>query len=101
MKSRNKRDLEKHWSEQTKKTGSQPTARSRAPKKGDRVGVNGRNGVFAVVAVQRIPNIVDLQPLKGGPVEKSIPWTVLTFMDEENASQTADRLAREAAEEGN
>jgi hypothetical protein len=99
MKTRNKRDLEKHWTEQTKKTGSQPTVRSRAPKKGERVRVNGRNEVFAVVDVHRIPNIVDLQSLKGGPVEKAIPWAALTFMDEENAGQSAARPPKEAAED--
>ena len=80
MKSKSKRELERHWAEQTKKTASQPPApRSRAPKKGDRVTVHGRNGVFAVVEVRRIPNVVDLQPLKGGPIEKAIPWASLTF----------------------
>jgi hypothetical protein len=89
MKTRSKRELEKHWAEQTKKPESQPAARSRTPKKGDRVGLNGRDGVFAVVEVRRIPNVVDLRPLKGGPVENGIPWTALTFLEKEEANQAA------------
>jgi hypothetical protein len=95
MKSRNKRDLEKHWAEHTKKASVQ----GRVPKKGDRVGANGRIGVFAVVEVRRIPKVVDLQSLKGGPVEKGIPWTALTFMDKEEAGQAAARIVREPTTE--
>ena len=85
MKSKNKRELEKHWAEQTKKAA----IRTRIPKKGDRVGAMGREGVFSVVEVRRIPKVVDLQLLKDGPVEKGIPWSTLTYLDQENASQTA------------
>ena len=49
----------------------------------------GREGVFSVVEVRRIPKVVDLQLLKDGPVEKGIPWSTLTYLDQENASQTA------------
>ena len=66
MESKNKRDLEKHWAEHTKKA----IVQGRIPKKGDRVGANGRSGVFAVVEVRRIPKVVDLQSLTGGSVEK-------------------------------
>ena len=95
MKSKNKRDLEKHWAEYTKRLGVQ----ARTPKKGDRVGANGRIGVFAVVEVRRIPKVVDLQSLKGGPVEKGIPWTALTFMDKEDTSQAAARIVKEHTED--
>ena len=95
MKSKNMKDLEKHWAEHTRKPGAQ---QGRIPKKGDRVGVNGRTGVFAVVEVRRIPKVVDLQSLKGGPVEKDIPWTALIFMDKEGAGQAAATIVKEATE---
>lgn len=96
MKSKNKRDLEKHWAEHTKKPGIK---QGRIPKRGDRVGVNGRTGVFAVVEVRRIPKVLDLQSLQGGPVENDIPWTAVTFMDPEDVSQAAARIVKEATED--
>ena len=95
MKSKNMKDLEKHWAEHTRKPGA---PQGRIPKKGDRVGANGRTGVFAVVEVRRIPKVVDLQSLKGGPVEKGIPWTALIFMDKEGAGQAAATIVKEATE---
>jgi hypothetical protein len=95
MKSKNKKDLEKHWAEHTRNPGTQ---QGRVPKKGDRVGANGRTGVFSIVEVRRIPKVVDLQPLKGGPIEKEIPWTALTFMDREDASQPAAKIEKEPTE---
>jgi hypothetical protein len=63
------------------------------------VSANGRTGVFAIVEVRRIPKVVDLQSLKGGPVEKGIPWTALIFMDKEDASPAATTIVKEATEE--
>ena len=70
----------------------------RFPQKGDRVGAIGREGVFVVIGVHENPNMADLRPLKGGPVQKGIPWRTLTFLDEEAASQPAPRIIREATE---
>jgi hypothetical protein len=96
MKSKNMKDLERHWAEHTRKPGAQ---QGRVPKKGDRVGANGRTGVFAVVEVRRIPKVVDLQSLKGGAVEKGIPWTALIFMDKEDSSQASTTIVKEAPTE--
>ena len=96
MKSKNMKDLEKHWAEHTRKPGVQ---QGRIPKKGDRVGANGRTGVFAILEVRRIPKVVDLQSLKGGHVEKGIPWTALIYMDKEDAGQAAPTVVKEATEE--
>ena len=71
---------------------------ARFPQKGDRVGAIGRDGVFLVVKVHENPNMVDLRPLKGGPSQKGIPWRTLTFLDEEETSQAAARIVREASE---
>ena len=68
----------------------------RFPQKGDRVGAIGRDGVFVVIAVHENPNLVDLRLLKGGPMQKGIPWTALTFLDEEDANQATVRIVREA-----
>jgi hypothetical protein len=70
----------------------------RFPQKGDRVGAVGREGVFVVVGVHENPNLADLRPLKGGAVQKGIPWRTLTFLDEEDASQAAARVVRESTE---
>ena len=95
MKSKNKRELNKHWAEQTKKVA----VPARIPKKGDRVGARGRDGVFAIIEIRRIPEVVDLQLLNGGPVEKGIPWTTLTYLDQEDGSQAAARIVREGTED--
>jgi hypothetical protein len=95
MKSRNKRDLEKHWAEHTKMSATH----GRVPKKGDRVGANGHTGEFTIVEVRRIPKVVDLQALKGGTTEKNIPWTSLIFLDKEGSSPAAAPAAKETPEE--
>ena len=96
MKSKNMKDLERHWAEHTRKPSAQ---QGRIPKKGDRVGANGRTGVFTIVEVRRIPKVVELQSLKGGPAEKGIPWTALIFMDKEDASPAATTIVKETTEE--
>jgi hypothetical protein len=100
MKSKNKRDLEKHWAEHTRKSATQ----GRIPKKGDHVGVNGRTGVFGVLEIRRIPKVVDLQSLnEQGPSArihlKDIPWTSLIFMNHEDSSQAAAPIVREPTED--
>jgi|HubBroStandDraft_4_1064222.scaffolds.fasta_scaffold1032438_2 hypothetical protein len=68
----------------------------RTPKIGDRVGFADHTGVFVVLEVHQ--DSVKLQALKGGPVEAGIPWSMLVFLDEEDASQAAARIVREATE---
>ena len=55
----------------------------RVPKEGDRVRTPNLKDEFVVVAVRENPNVVDLD-LPNGPLRiKNIPWTMLTFLDEE------------------
>jgi hypothetical protein len=62
-----------------------------------------RTSSFVVEEVHRNPDVVDLSPLKGSAkldlVEKGIPWTTLTYLDELNQSQNALRVVREATED--
>jgi hypothetical protein len=68
-----------------------------APKKGDRVGAVGHDGLFDVVEVHSDPNLVDLTPVKGGPVQASILWAALMFTDIVDPDPPA---VKEAAEGG-
>ena len=68
----------------------------RTPKKEDRVGAIGRDGIFSVVEVHTDPNLVDIRPLKGGPIETGVPWAALMFTDQGDASQAAVRIVTEA-----
>lgn len=71
----------------------------RAPRKHDRVTTLGHHGVFAVVAVDNESKTVALQTVTGdGPVLQGVPWTTLQYMDEEDTSQAAARIVREATE---
>ena len=57
--------------------------RDRVPKEGDRVRTPNVKDGFVVVAVRENPNVVDLD-LPNGPLRiKNIPWTMLTYLDEE------------------
>ena len=73
---------------------------NRVPKKGDRVATARKDSPFVVVTVHNRLKTVDLQSLKAhkdvGPVEKGVPWTMLIFLDEEDASQAAARVVRES-----
>ena len=75
----------------------------RIPKEGDIVNSHPLNGTFAVITVDHAAKTVDIQPLKAGKrlnaVEKGVPWTTLTYLDELDESQNALRVVREATEE--
>jgi hypothetical protein len=72
----------------------------RIPRKHDRVTVQGHNGVLAVVDVDKKSKTADLQFVTGdGPVVQGVPWTTLQYMDEEDVSQSAARIVREATED--
>ncbi len=70
----------------------------RLPQKGDRVSTPKLKDVFVVVDVRENPNVVNLRLLKGTLMLKDIPWRMLTFLDEEDASQAAARIVKEATE---
>jgi hypothetical protein len=62
----------------------------RIPRKHDRVTAQGRNGVLAVVEVDKKSKTADLQFVTGdGPVVQGVPWTALQYMDEEDVNQAA------------
>jgi hypothetical protein len=73
----------------------------RIPRKHDRVTALGRNGVFAVVDVDKKSKTADLQFVTGdGPVVQGVPWTALHYMDEEDVNQAAARTVKETTEKG-
>jgi hypothetical protein len=74
-------------------------AKPRTPKQGNVVRAVGHNGVFAIIGIYKDTNTVDLQWLKETHIEKGVPWTSLIFTDEEDASQAAARIVREATED--
>jgi hypothetical protein len=75
------------------------TKKRRIPKKGDRVAVKGRKGAYVVYLVDGSLEVADLKQIGGDSRLATIPWKTLTFLDDENASQAAARMVREATEE--
>jgi hypothetical protein len=72
----------------------------RKPKVGEVVGTFGRQGTFRVMAVHDHNHTVTLQLANGnGPSESGIPWTMLLRRNNEDASQAAVRIVREATED--
>ncbi len=62
----------------------------RAPKKGDRVGATGQNGTFEVIAVSSSPvNMATLRLVGKPEFTINVPWGALTFLDKEDAKQSA------------
>jgi hypothetical protein len=54
----------------------------RTPKIGDRVALPKHAGVFLIKAVDNVNETVDADlTTKIGWIEKSVPWTMLTFLD--------------------
>jgi hypothetical protein len=74
------------------------THKMRVPKNGDRVSIPNLKDVFVIVEVRQNPSVVDLRLLKGTLTLRDIPWPMLTFLDQEDASQAAARIVREATE---
>jgi len=56
----------------------------RFPMKGDRVTTPKIKTVFLVVDVKENPKVVNLRLLNGTLMLRDIPWTMLTFLDEES-----------------
>jgi hypothetical protein len=72
---------------------------NRKPKVGDRVSVTGVNGAYEVVALKREPDMATLKLLGKADYTIDVPWGVLTFLDQEDASQAAARVVREATKD--
>jgi hypothetical protein len=72
--------------------------KTRIPKKGDRVAALGHNGAFVVYSINISVRSAELKLIGHDLALSSIPWGALTFLDEEDASQAAARIVREATE---
>jgi hypothetical protein len=72
--------------------------KGRVPRKGDRVCTPRIKDVFLVVDVSENPSVVNLRLLKGTLMLRGIPWTMLIFLDQEDASQAAARIVKQATE---
>lgn len=75
---------------------------NRVPKQGDIVHSHPLTDTFVVASVDHAAKTVDIQPLKAKKklpaMEKGVPWTTLTYLDELDESQNALRVVREATE---
>jgi hypothetical protein len=72
----------------------------RIPKKGDRVFARGIRGTFIVSEVDVEGRRADLKLIgKAEHYERVILWRVLTYADQDDASQAAARVVREATED--
>lgn len=74
-------------------------AKQRVPKVGDRVFATGNHGVFAVSEIH--PENLTAKVVKigtGAPI-LIVEWKDLSFADEQDASQTAARIVREATKD--
>ncbi len=73
--------------------------KARIPKKGDRVSVQGRNGVFVVSRIDVDGLTADMKQIGRDLTLGTVSWTELTFIDELDESQNALRVVREATEQ--
>jgi hypothetical protein len=74
-------------------------ARKRIPKVGDRVSATEQKGTYVVYEVDASIRAAELQEMGSDLRISSVPWESLTFLDEEDASQAAARIVREATED--
>jgi hypothetical protein len=75
------------------------TKKNRVPKKGDRVSAAGQKGTFVIYGKDAGLQTVELKLIGGDLALSSIPWSALTFLDREDASQAAARIVREATQD--
>jgi hypothetical protein len=72
--------------------------KNRIPKKGDRVSAAGHEGAFIVYSVDGSIKVAELKQIGRDFAISTVPWNTLRFLDEEDASQAAARIVREATE---
>jgi hypothetical protein len=70
--------------------------KKRIPKQGDHVVALGHKGAFVISSVDGDLCTAELKPTGRGFALSTIPWSTLAFLDEEDASQAAARIIREA-----
>jgi len=61
--------------------------KKRIPKQGDLVVVLGHKGDFVISSVDGDLCTAELKPMGRGFALSTIPWSTLTFLDEEDASE--------------
>lgn len=69
--------------------------KKRIPKQGDHVVALGHKGAFVISSVDGDLCTAELKPTGRGFALSTIPWSTLTFLDEEDATQAAARIVRE------
>jgi hypothetical protein len=70
--------------------------KKRIPKQGDHVVALGHKGAFVISSVDGDLCTAELNPTARDFALSTIPWSNLTFLDEEDASQSAAPIVREA-----
>ena len=70
--------------------------KKRIPKQGEHVVALGHEGAFVISSVDGDLCTAELKPTGRGLALSTIPWRTLTFLEEEDASQGAARIVREA-----
>jgi hypothetical protein len=76
-------------------------AKKRTPQIGDRVFASGHHGAFVVMEINKGSQTAQLRRIgRDGPTLPHLQaeWSNLSFSDEEDASQAAARIVREATE---
>jgi hypothetical protein len=72
--------------------------KKRIPKEGEHVVALGHKGAFVISSVDGDLCTAELKPTGDGFALSTIPWSKLAFLDEEDDSQAAARILREATQ---
>jgi hypothetical protein len=70
--------------------------KSRPPKEGDRVVVLGHTGAFVISDLDCDLRTVELKAIGHEFALSTVPWSALTSLDEEDASEAVARIAKDA-----
>jgi len=73
-------------------------AKKRVPKVGDRVDAIGHHGAFVVSKIDAKLQTAELKRLGRQGLTLNVGWHHIGFLDEQDASQAAARLVREATD---
>jgi hypothetical protein len=68
--------------------------KKRIPKTGNRVTAHGETGTFVIYSVDKSLRTAELKLMGGDLRLSSMPWHVLTFLDNEDASRAATMIAK-------
>jgi len=73
--------------------------KKRIPKIGDRIAIPEENGAFLVYLVDSYLCTAELKLIGRDFALSSVPWSTMTFLDEEDAGQAAASKVRKAAKD--